>query len=75
MVHFRPCPCPPGKTMRIHRALWMRMFFPSRALFECVSCGEEFLASVAEQANMGLRAQAERLQSFHEEGKNESAAG
>jgi len=63
MIHLRGCDCSPGEMVRIHRALWMRLLFPSRALFECPSCRTLFLASVADQADMGQRAHAERAQS------------
>ena len=61
MVHLRPCACPPQQMLRVHRSLWMRMLFPARVLYECSSCGGRFLASVADQADLGLRAQAEWL--------------
>jgi len=61
MIHLKPCACPPAKMARIHRSAWMRLLFPSRALYQCGSCGGRFLATLAEQADLGMRAQAERL--------------
>ena len=60
MIRFEPCACAPGKMFRVHRSGWMRRLFPSRALYEC-ACGRKFLASVAQQTELALRAQAERL--------------
>ena len=62
MLRFRPCACPPGQMLRVHRSAWMRLLFPSRALYACGQCGSEFLASAAQQAELGQRAQAERMQ-------------
>jgi hypothetical protein len=52
------------------KTLWMRVLFPSRAFYQCASCGDEFLVSVADQANMGRRAQEQRLQSHLEKNRD-----
>ena len=65
MIHLQPCACPPGKMSRVHRSAWMRLVFPSRALYQCGSCGGQFLASLRQQADLGLRAHSERVRSAH----------
>ena len=62
MIRFSPCSCPAGKITRIHRTGWMRAAFRSRALYHCASCGGRFLATPAQQAELGVRAFAERRQ-------------
>jgi hypothetical protein len=74
MIHFRPCSCPPKRMTRIHRSAWMRLLFPSRALFKCGACGNRFLATLADQTDLGLRAHAEREQSKPASMQRDSAA-
>ena len=74
MIQFSPCACAPGQVARIHRSLWMRLLFPTRALYACSHCGKLFLATVADQTELGRRAQAERLQSGQTPVRNDSAA-
>ena len=60
MIHLYPCSCPAGKMMRVRRSVWMRALFPTRALYQCSSCGDRFLATVGQQAEVGQRAFSER---------------
>jgi hypothetical protein len=62
MTRFGACACTGAQATRVHRSAWMRLLFPSRALFRCGSCGREFLVTPAQQANLGSRAQAERAE-------------
>ena len=73
MYRLGPCTCAPAKMVRVHRTGWMRLLFPQRALYECTSCGGRFLATPAQQAEMGLRAQVERLQSGHADTREDKA--
>lgn len=60
MTRFGPCACPMAKVTRIRRSTWMRVLFPSRSLYRCSSCGSEFLVTVAQAADLGQRAHAQR---------------
>ena len=64
MVKFHPCACPTGNMVRVHRTAWMRVLFPSRALYECGTCGRLFLASAKTETDLRLRSQAQRMSSF-----------
>lgn len=60
MLRFRPCGCPSQEMERVHRSAWMRLVFPSHALYQCRRCRNEFLASTAVQTEIALRAFHER---------------
>jgi hypothetical protein len=62
MIRLSPCGCPAQPMARVRRAAWMRALFPNRALYDCGSCGARFLATPAHQAELGIRAFAERSQ-------------
>jgi hypothetical protein len=40
------CRCRAGEIYRVERQPWMRLLFPSRALYRCANCGQVSLLTV-----------------------------